>query len=159
MMIPRYLTLYYRYSWYRNDKNKLRELVRGPRARFLVMSELNPLFDDNGVYFASYDDVASIVDKALPDQEEKKLVPEEDEIILVFLGIDERENANAGPVYWALDVTPKGHHEQDMKKLIDAFEARNLEFTPALPRAFTVDKSVAAIIAQARSMGKSSLCE
>ncbi|KAI7883134.1 peroxisomal NADH pyrophosphatase NUDT12-like protein [Lichtheimia hyalospora FSU 10163] len=137
-----------RYSWYRNDKNKLRELVRGPRARFLVMSELNPLFDDNGIYFAAYDEVASIIEKALPDQDEKKLVPEEDEIILVFLGIDEREN----DVYWALDVTPKGHHETDMKKLIDAFEARNLEFAPALPRAFTVDKPVAAIIAQARSM-------
>lgn len=144
-----------RYSWYRNDKNKLRELVRGPRARFLVMSELNPLFDDNGIYFATYDEVASVIEKALPEQEENKLVPEEDEIILVFLGIDERED-NA--VYWALDVTPKGHHEADMKKLIDAFEARDLEFSPALPRAFTVEKSVAAIIAQARSMGMLCLC-
>lgn len=34
------------------------------------------------------------------------------------------------------------------------FEAQDLEFSPTLPRAFVMEKSVSAIIAQAAAMGK-----
>ena len=33
------------------------------------------------------------------------------------------------------------------------FKSKDLEFAPALPRAFTIDQEIASILAQARAMG------
>ena len=41
-----------------------------------------------------------------------------------------------------------------MRGYVAGFEAQDLEFSPTLPRAFVMEKSVSAIIAQAAAMGK-----
>ncbi|KAI9488933.1 NUDIX hydrolase domain-like protein [Zychaea mexicana] len=140
-----------RFSWYRNDKNILRRLARSPRSKYLLLNGLDPLFETNaGLYLAKYDQVASLVDKAVPGDDGVK--PDSD-VMLVFLGIDEKEAAaEDGQAYWALDLTPKGPHKQELKKLVEGFKAQNLEFSPALPRAFSIDEEAASILAQARAM-------
>lgn len=42
----------------------------------------------------------------------------------------------------------------NLLKNVLGFESQNLEFSPTLPRAFVMEKSVSAIIAQAAAMGK-----
>lgn len=116
-----------RYSWYRSDKQVLQRLVRSPRSKFLLFSHLNPLFyeGDGGLYFAPYTEVASIVDEIYPPgddakEESQKPIPEGNEVILVFLGIDEREQKGEdGIAYWALDVTPRGANEDRFKALAE----------------------------------------
>ncbi|KAI9278208.1 hypothetical protein BDA99DRAFT_544685 [Phascolomyces articulosus] len=139
-----------RYSWYRTERKTLRRLAQSPKSKFLLLKGLDPLFDSEGLYFANYDQVASIVDKAIPDQENKE---GDEDILLIFLGIDEKEGvAEKGDIYWALDVTAEGAHKQELEKLNEGFESKDLEFSPALPRAFTIDRENASIIAQARAM-------
>ncbi|KAI7852843.1 hypothetical protein BDC45DRAFT_443327 [Circinella umbellata] len=140
-----------RYSWYRTEKDILRRLVQSPRSNYLLLNGLDPLFDSNqSLYFAKYDQVKSIVDKAVPEQESVK---EEQDIVLVFLGIDEKEGiSEEGHIYWALDVTPVGTYKQELENLVEGFALKNLEFAPALPKAFTIDQGIASILAQARAM-------
>ncbi|KAI8141583.1 hypothetical protein BJV82DRAFT_169440 [Fennellomyces sp. T-0311] len=143
-----------RYSWYRTDKPILRRLARSPRSRFVLFKNLDPLFNNDGLYLAKYDQISAIVDRAVPEEGGKELTGD-DEIILVFLGIDEKEGTGeSGEAYWALDLTPKGNNKQEFEKLIEVFEGQGLDFSPALPRAFssTLDRETASIIAQARSM-------
>lgn len=111
---------YLRYGWYRSEYHKLRGIARSERSRYILLKELNPLFDASGLYFAKYTEVATIVNKVYPDAkpEVTKPVPEGDEIILVFLGIDERDGKGEhGTAYWALDMTPRGTHEEEFNKL------------------------------------------
>lgn len=170
-------TLFSRYGWYRSEYDKLQRIARSEQSRFILLNELKPLFDANGLYFAKYKEIAGVVDKVYSEakSEGTKPVPEGDEIILVFLGIDERDGKGEnGTSYWALDLTPRGVHEEEFNKLnkgnrinaifeagdelenlplLSGFEARKLEYQPALPRAMTLDKPTAAILAQARAMG------
>ena len=109
---------YNRYSWYRTEKDTLRRLAQSPRSNYLLLNGLDPLFDANkGLYFAKYDQVKSIVDKVVPEREITKA---EQDILLVFLGIDEKEGiSEQGHIYWALDVTPTGTYKQELEKLVD----------------------------------------
>ena len=109
---------YYRYSWYRTEKDTLRRLAQSPRSNYLLLNRLDPLFGSNkGLYFAKYDQVKSIVDKVVPEREITKA---EQDILLVFLGIDEKEGiSEQGHIYWALDVTPTGTYKQELESLVE----------------------------------------
>lgn len=104
-----------RYGWYRSDISRLQQLARQDNARYLAFNKLDPLFDNDGLHFLPYSRVSAIVDAALVEESKKKPVPEGDELIAVFLGIDD---ATKVP-YWAVDVTPnKGVHQEQLEKLI-----------------------------------------
>ncbi|KAI9313651.1 hypothetical protein BX666DRAFT_721946 [Dichotomocladium elegans] len=143
-----------RYGWVRNDVAMLRKLLTSPSAKYILLSKLDPLFDAEGLFLANYEDVASIVEGCLLESREKTPAAAEDERVLVFLGIDERDGQGIhGMPYWALDVTPRGRQKDTIEQLVKGFEARGLEFAPALPRAFTLDRGTASVLAQARAMG------
>ncbi|KAG0163633.1 Peroxisomal NADH pyrophosphatase nudt12 [Apophysomyces sp. BC1015] len=132
--------------WYRSDKTILGRLLRAPTSKFVVLSNLNLLISDKALSFASYDDVALVV-----EQFDKEAFC--DEFTLVFLGIDEANGKGEdGVAYWALDITPKGIHTEEFNKLIKDFEARQCKFLPAQPAVFLLDHKSASIVAQARAM-------
>ncbi|CAO3601216.1 unnamed protein product [Absidia cylindrospora] len=140
-----------RYGWYRTNNDKLNQLVQASNARFLLLNKLDPLFDqDNKLYFASYDQVAALIGKFSSDEEENSSRPR-----LIFLGVDENQKDEGIP-YWALDVSAAKQEtnpfHSSLQQLHQDFEKNQLDFSPALPMAFQLNKDTAAILAQARSM-------
>ncbi|RCH93584.1 NADH pyrophosphatase [Rhizopus azygosporus] len=140
-----------RYGWARDSAEFLSELAKSPRSKYVVLKELKALYDESGqLHLVSYNDVASIVDKVYSENGFNKT---NDEIILIFLGIDETNGKGQdGEAYWALDLTPKGKYENELNALVKGYESSSFEFCPTLPRAFTLKRSTSAIIAQAAAM-------
>lgn len=106
-----------RYGWARDSAEFLSELAKSPRSKYVVLKELKALYDESGqLHLVSYNDVASIVDKVYS---ENGFNTTNDEIILVFLGIDETNGKGQdGEAYWALDLTPKGKYENELNALV-----------------------------------------
>ncbi|ORZ07094.1 NUDIX hydrolase domain-like protein [Absidia repens] len=151
-----------RYGWYRTNNDKLNQLVKASNARFILLNKLDPLFDqDNKLYFAPYDQVAGLIGEFSDDTTtEDSLRPR-----LIFLGVDEQQHkddskaagaASEGIPYWALDVSAAKQEtnpfHSSLQQLHQDFEKNQLDFSPALPLAFQLNKDTAAILAQARSM-------
>lgn len=105
-----------RYGWARDSAEFLSELAKSPRSKYVVLKELKALYDESGqLHLVSYNDVASIVDKVYTENGFNKT---NDEIILIFLGIDETNGKGRdGEAYWALDLTPKGKYEKELDAL------------------------------------------
>lgn len=106
-----------RYGWARDSTDFLSELAKSPRSKYVVLKELKALYDESGqLHLVSYNDVASIVDKVYTEIGFNKT---NDEIILIFLGIDETNGKGQdGEAYWALDLTPKGKYENELDVLV-----------------------------------------
>ncbi|ORX57493.1 hypothetical protein DM01DRAFT_1319423 [Hesseltinella vesiculosa] len=141
-----------RFGWLRTQKQELHRLLQAKNARFLLFSKLDPLFDDSAdataLYYASYDQVADVIDVSTWNESGPALV---------FLGIDEsaksdnQGDAAEGAPYWALDVTPDASH-QALTTLHQAIDKLEASFSSALPQAFQLPNTSAAIFAQARAM-------
>ncbi|EIE90650.1 hypothetical protein RO3G_15361 [Rhizopus delemar RA 99-880] len=140
-----------RYGWARTDQEFLSKLAKSPKSKYVVLSGQQALYDQSGsIHYVDYEKVASIVDKVYTNDGFNK---NNSEIILVFLGIDESQGKGEdGVAFWALDLTPKGLFENELQKLIKEFESGTLAFCSTLPRAFTMEKSESAILAQAAAM-------
>ncbi|CEP07912.1 hypothetical protein [Parasitella parasitica] len=140
-----------RFGWNRGKPHFLAKIARSPRAKYLILNGLKALYNSGGgLYYARYNQVASVVDRVYTEND---IVPNNTDIILIFLGIDESQGQGEdGEIVWALDLTPHGVNEQEYSKIIQGFELEKLEFLPTLPRAFVAEKSVSAIIAQAAAM-------
>lgn len=160
-----------RYGWARTDQEFLSKLSKSPKSKYVVLSGQQALYDQSGsIHYVDYEKVAFIVDKVYTNDGFNK---NNSEIILVFLGIDESQGKGEdGVAFWALDLTPKGLFENELQKLVKGnirlkrrriwkvliikieFESGTLAFCPTLPRAFTMEKSESAILAQAAAMSK-----
>ncbi|GAN11187.1 oxysterol-binding protein-related protein 3 isoform X4 [Mucor ambiguus] len=140
-----------RFGWNRDKPEFLARLARSPKAKYIILNRLKALYDSDGnLHYVGYDQVASVVDRVYTESE---FVPDNTDVILVFMGIDESQGQGEdGEFIWALDLTPEGTNEEEYSKLVKGFEAQDLEFSPTLPRAFVMEKSVSAIIAQAAAM-------
>ncbi|KAG0765273.1 hypothetical protein G6F29_007656 [Rhizopus arrhizus] len=140
-----------RYGWARTDQEFLSKLSKSPKSKYVVLSGQQALYDQSGsIHYVDYEKVAFIVDKVYTSDGFNK---NNSEIILVFLGIDESQGKGEdGVAFWALDLTPKGLFENELQKLVKEFESGTLAFCPTLPRAFTMEKSESAILAQAAAM-------
>ncbi|KAI8388919.1 uncharacterized protein BYT42DRAFT_252038 [Radiomyces spectabilis] len=138
-----------RCSWYRDDPAVLMKLARSPQAKYIILQKQNMLYNESTskLYYATYSEVAPIVDELYGDTEQSA----QQQVILVFLGIDEAEDKEAA--YWALDVTPKGIHTDKYHAIINDLTSKlGVKFENPRPKAFTLDKQTAGILAQALSM-------
>ncbi|KAI8643913.1 hypothetical protein BD408DRAFT_450980 [Parasitella parasitica] len=140
-----------RYGWNRGKAEFLAKIARSPKAKYLILNGLKALYNsEGGLYYAGYNQVASVVERVYTEND---FVPNNTDVILIFMGIDESQGQGEdGEIIWALDLTPQGVLKQEYSKIIQEFELQNLEFLPTLPRAFVMEKSVSAIIAQAAAM-------
>ncbi|EPB86877.1 hypothetical protein HMPREF1544_06303 [Mucor circinelloides 1006PhL] len=140
-----------RFGWNRGKPEFLARLARSPKAKYIILNRLKALYDSEGnLHYAKYDQVSSVVDRVYTEND---VVPNNSDIILIFMGIDESQGQGEdGEFIWALDLTPQGANEEEYSGLVKGFEAQGLEFSPTLPRAFVMEKSVSAIIAQAAAM-------
>ncbi|CAO3683016.1 unnamed protein product [Umbelopsis ramanniana] len=143
-----------RFSWFRSDKAILERLVKSQSSRFVLLSFLKPLMDDSQeqaqLYYASGSEVEHLIGDPSGQKED---LTEIDAPTLVFLGVDESNGvAENGTAYWALDVTPNGSRKGDIEQLHQNLESRNIRFYDPRPKAFTLDRTSAAIFAQARAM-------
>ncbi|KAI8074329.1 uncharacterized protein B0P05DRAFT_473283 [Gilbertella persicaria] len=150
-----------RFGWKRNKPEFLAPMAHASTSKYIVLNELKALYDAEGnLRYLTYNDVSSAVDRVYSQE---SAIPDNSNTILVFLGMDERQEESVA--FWALDVTPRGAHEQEYKELIQGkpncysfffftigLESKGLEFCRTLPRAFTMDRSTSSIIAQAASM-------
>ncbi|KAI7905815.1 uncharacterized protein BX663DRAFT_428418, partial [Cokeromyces recurvatus] len=140
-----------RFGWKRDQPEFLSILAHSPKSKYLILNDLKVLFNNEGtIHYAQYKDLASIVN--LIYTKENSYNPSSN-VALIFLGIDESQGqGEEGEAYWALDLTPKEADEKECKELIQVFEANGFEFCSILSRAFTMEKSTSAIIAQAIAM-------
>ncbi|EFR01194.1 peroxisomal NADH pyrophosphatase NUDT12 [Nannizzia gypsea CBS 118893] len=151
-----------RVSFLRSDNLFISNALKHPSAKFLLFNQLAPLSrNPKELYYASYQEVESIIPLDLFDKPEKeiienynsgKMVP-----LVIFLGLHESQPEDGGFMYrsykgtpyFALDVTPHGPLGEVAKKIIETMESKSLTFNKA--RAITsLPSDDAAIYAQAR---------
>ncbi|KAI9249304.1 hypothetical protein BY458DRAFT_445377 [Sporodiniella umbellata] len=139
-----------RFGWKRNDPEFLSKLARSPKSKYIVLCNQQALYNSSdALHTIVYSSVSSIVDKIYT---EDGFNQNNSEVLLVFLGIDERDGKGEdGVAYWALDLTPKGKFSNELGSLAKELESL-YTFYPTIPRAFVMDKSTSAIIAQAAAM-------
>ncbi|KAK2779341.1 NADH pyrophosphatase [Onygenales sp. PD_12] len=152
-----------RVSFLRTDSPFLSAAIRHPTSRFLLFNNLCPLTrTPSELFYASYNDVKSLVREDIFDKSEEDALKEFNSSIttphLIFLGLDEAQSENGlsykvykGVPYFALDVTPRGTIEEAAKGVIATMEAQGLSFQEGrILTALPADP--AAIYAQARAL-------
>jgi NAD+ diphosphatase len=132
-----------RLSFLRTHHSFLSAALHHPSARFLLLSQLAPLTKSpSELFYVQYSDVHNLVPVNYFEKPEDDLVKDYDSRVttpqLIFLGIDETSNngdkltwkAYAGVPYFALDVTPKGSHEQktNITEVTEAMRLKGLNF-------------------------------
>ncbi|QPC78919.1 hypothetical protein HYE68_009671 [Fusarium pseudograminearum] len=156
-----------RFSFLRADTGFLRKAAASPTARYLALSELNPLVVDKRTpaYF-TFNDVEPLIgsdpfaqteDEAIQNFDSTKTTP-----LIVFLGMLEEGNENdhisstdhgdiLGHPYFAIDITPKGNHAEEAESFLAEQEKKEMSLDKN-PRAMGHSPEAAALYAQARSM-------
>lgn len=129
-----------RVSFLRTDNSFLSNALRHPTSRFLLLNQLAPLVrSPSEIFYASYQDVETLVPQDLFDKSEEDTLKAFDSTLLrphlVFLGLDEGKKENGlaykiykGTPYFALDVTPRGTFQKPATGVLEAMEARGLSF-------------------------------
>jgi len=149
-----------RLSFLREDYDFLASAFAHPSTRFLVFKTLSPLITSPAeIYYASYDEIKSLVPSNPYEVPEKEAIEQFDSSIdipqLVFLGIDEKVQEGfshrhfAGAPRFAIDITPKRSYEAEAKALTDKFTSDGLKFSEGM-RAMSFPADVAAEYAQGR---------
>ncbi|KAI8983599.1 hypothetical protein BDB01DRAFT_722727 [Pilobolus umbonatus] len=140
-----------RFGWIRTKSEILGRLARSPRSKYIPLLDLQVLYDQAGkLHYLHYQDVSFLVDAVYPANSS---LQKDDGIILVFLGIDEREGkGEEGTSLWAIDVTPVGAYQGELKRLTEELTSKEYSFQPTLPGAFKMSTETSALIAQSAAM-------
>lgn len=106
-----------RFGWNRDKPEFLARLARSPKAKYIILNKLKALYDSDGnLHYVGYNQVSSVVDRVYA---EKEFTPNNTDIILVFMGIDESQGQGEdGEFIWALDLTPQGVNEEEYSELV-----------------------------------------
>jgi NAD+ diphosphatase len=131
-----------RFSFLRADTGFLRKAAVSPTARYLALSELNPLVVDKKTpAYLTFNDVRPLIgsepfaqteDEAIQNFDSTKTTP-----LIVFLGMLEEGNENdhisstdhgdiQGHPYFAIDITPKGNHAEQAASFLEEQEKNEL---------------------------------
>jgi len=86
---------------------------------------LKALYDSEGnLHYAKYDQVSSVVDRVYTEND---VVPNNSDIILIFMGIDESQGQGEdGEFIWALDLTPQGANEEEYSGLVKGLRKKKI---------------------------------
>ncbi|OXV09686.1 hypothetical protein Egran_02551 [Elaphomyces granulatus] len=155
-----------RLSFLRTHHSFLSAALQHRSTRFLLLNQLAPLTKSpSELFYVQYSDVQNLVPVDYFEKPEEDLIKDYDSRVttpqLVFLGLDETSNngdkltwkAYTGVPYFALDVTPKGSHEQEtsITEVTEAMRMKGLDFL--MTRVInTLPAEQAAIYAQARAL-------
>ncbi len=156
-----------RLSFLRDDYDFLAAAFGHPSTRFLVFKTLSPLIKSpTEIYYATYDEIKSLVPTNPFEQSEKEAVEQfdssKDTPQLVFLGIDEKLQEGfshrhfAGAPRWAIDITPKRTYEAEATALADKFVKDGLKFSEGM-RAMSFPADVGEFLGCASHMRESFL--
>jgi len=159
-----------RLSFLRTDRAFLSDALVSPTSRFLLLANLNPLFQPSGyeIAWASYSDVQGVIgnpfvdgyppDLGRPSSSESPCTGD-GEVTLVFLGVDETGAADPrdhGIAYWTVDVTPQSEGGSSGRPALEFLHQTLLErgykFVEMRPTAFNLQHTEGAILAQSRAM-------
>lgn len=69
--------------------------------------------------------MSSVVDRVYTEND---VVPNNSDIILIFMGIDESQGQGEdGEFIWALDLTPQGANEEEYSRLVKGSRKKNCD--------------------------------
>lgn len=153
-----------RVGFLRPDHAFLIEALRHPSTSFVLFNNLEPLISDpKTLATVTYADVKPIVGEDPFGETEQHLIEQynSEQYLpqIVFLGLDERKGKEGfvykehykGQPWFALDVTPKNHVEEEAGKLIGALKAKGLDFAKGRLN-MSLAAPEAAIFAEARHL-------
>ncbi|EHY54170.1 NAD-capped RNA hydrolase [Exophiala dermatitidis] len=151
-----------RLSFLREDYNFLAGAFAHSSTKFILFKTLSPLIKSpTEIYYASHDEIASLIPQNPFSKPEAEQVAEFDSSIdiptVVFLGVDEKitgDNAFSyknftGAPHFAVDITPKKTYEKEANELAEKLLAAGLKFSEGM-RAMSFPADVAAEYAQGR---------